>query len=334
MGSDEMAIKVGMMSFAHLHAMSYAASLNELPTAEFVGIADHDAARAAQMAAQFGAKAFGSYEELLASDVQAVVVASENVRHRELVEMAARAGKHVLCEKPLATTLADGRAMIEACQSAGVQLMTAFPCRFSPATERLKASLEQGRIGSILAIRGTNRGRCPFDWFVDKSLSGGGAVIDHTVHVTDLIRWLTGKEVVEVYAETSNRMFHREFEDIGFLTLGLEGGLFATLDASWSRPKSFPTWGDVTMAVVGENGTLYLDLFSQNLVLYSDKTGGTTWHPWGSNVDTLMLSAFVEAVAEGKPVPITGEDGLRAAEVALAAYRSADAAEPVALPLS
>lgn len=329
-----MAIKVGMMSFAHLHAMSYAASLNELPTAEFVGIADHDAARAAQMAAQFGAKAFGSYEELLASDVQAVVVASENVRHRELVEMAARAGKHVLCEKPLATTLADGRAMIEACQSAGVQLMTAFPCRFSPATERLKASLEQGRIGSILAIRGTNRGRCPFDWFVDKSLSGGGAVIDHTVHVTDLIRWLTGKEVVEVYAETSNRMFHREFEDIGFLTLGLEGGLFATLDASWSRPKSFPTWGDVTMAVVGENGTLYLDLFSQNLVLYSDKTGGTTWHPWGSNVDTLMLSAFVEAVAEGKPVPITGEDGLRAAEVALAAYRSADAAEPVALPLS
>jgi predicted dehydrogenase len=334
MGSDEMAIKVGMMSFAHLHAMSYAASLNELPTAEFVGIADHDAARAAQMAAQFGAKAFGSYEELLASDVQAVVVASENVRHRELVEMAARAGKHVLCEKPLATTLADGRAMIDACQSAGVQLMTAFPCRFSPATERLKASLEQGRIGSILAIRGTNRGRCPFDWFVDKSLSGGGAVIDHTVHVTDLIRWLTGKEVVEVYAETSNRMFHREFEDIGFLTLGLEGGLFATLDASWSRPKSFPTWGDVTMAVVGENGTLYLDLFSQNLVLYSDKTGGTTWHPWGSNVDTLMLSAFVEAVAEGKPVPITGEDGLRAAEVALAAYRSADAAEPVALPLS
>jgi predicted dehydrogenase len=329
-----MAIKVGMMSFAHLHAMSYAASLNELPTAEFVGIADHDAARAAQMAAQFGAKAFGSYEELLASDVQAVVVASENVRHRELVEMAARAGKHVLCEKPLATTLADGRAMIDACQSAGVQLMTAFPCRFSPATERLKASLEQGRIGSILAIRGTNRGRCPFDWFVDKSLSGGGAVIDHTVHVTDLIRWLTGKEVVEVYAETSNRMFHREFEDIGFLTLGLEGGLFATLDASWSRPKSFPTWGDVTMAVVGENGTLYLDLFSQNLVLYSDKTGGTTWHPWGSNVDTLMLSAFVEAVAEGKPVPITGEDGLRAAEVALAAYRSADAAEPVALPLS
>ena len=239
----------------------------------------------------------------------------------------------MICEKPLATTLADGRAMIGACKKAGVQLMTAFPCRFSPAMGRVKASVEQGRIGFILAIRGTNRGRCPFGWFVDKSLSGGGAVIDHTVHVTDLIRWLTGKEVVEVYAETSNRMSHKEFEDIGFLTLGLQGGSFASLDASWSRPKSYPTWGDVTMAVVGESGTLYLDMFSQNLVLYSDKSGGITWHPWGSNIDTLMIGVFVDAIAGGKPVPITGEDGLRAAEVALAAYRSADTAEPVALPL-
>lgn len=329
-----MALKVGMMSFAHLHAMSYAASLNELPTAELVGIADHDTARAEEMAKRFGTRAFGSYRELLDSDVEAVVVASENVRHRELVEMAAAAGKHVICEKPLATTVADGRAMIEACRVAGVQLMTAFPCRFSPAIDRLKDSVEQGRIGSILAIRGTNRGRCPFGWFVDRSLSGGGAVIDHTVHVTDLIRWLTGKEVVEVYAETSNRMFHRDFEDIGFLTLGLEDGLFATLDASWSRPRSFPTWGDVTLAVVGDRGTLYADLFSQNLVLYSDKTGGVTWHPWGSNVDTLMLSGFVNAIVGGAPVPVTGEDGLRAAEVALAAYRSAETSEPVRLPLA
>ncbi len=320
------------MSFAHLHAMSYAASINELASAEFVGIADHDQARAEQMAATFKTRAFASYAELLASDVEAVVIASENIRHRELVEMAAAAKKHIICEKPLATTLADGQAMIDACKAAGVQLMTAFPCRFSPAMGRVKASVEQGRIGKILAIRGTNRGRCPGGWFIDKSLSGGGAVIDHTVHVTDLIRWLTGKEVVEVYAESSNRTLHQDFEDIGFLTLGLDGGTFATLDASWSRPKSFPTWGDVTMAVVGETGTLYLDMFSQNLVVYSDKTGGTSWHPWGSNIDTLMMSAFVEAIASGAPVPITGEDGLRAAEVALAAYRSIEAGTPVPLP--
>jgi len=118
-------------------------------------------------------------------------------------------------------------------------------------------------------------------------------------------------------------MFGKDFEDIGFLSMSFTRGVFATLDSSWSRPKSFPTWGDVTMAVVCERGTLMLDMFSQNLVLYSDRTGGVTWHPWGSNIDELMLRAFIAAVRDGTPVPVSGEDGLRAAEVALAAYRSA-----------
>src|SRR5262249_18408312 len=152
-----------------------------------------------------------------------------------------------------------------------------------------------GKIGKVLAIRGTNRGRCPFDWFVQPALSGGGAVIDHTVHVTDLMRWLLGSEVKEVYAEISNGINGREFYDCGFLTMQFENGVFATLDTSWSRPKSFPIWGDVTMAVVGEGGTLTLDMFSQNLVHYSDKTGGVSWDGWGSNVDLLMVQAFTEA---------------------------------------
>src|SRR5205085_9251107 len=130
-----------------------------------------------------------------------------------------QAGRHVLCEKPLATTLEDGQEMISACREAGVQLMTAFPCRFSPAMVRLKATLDTGKIGDVIAIRGTNRGRCPFDWFVNLPLSGGGAVIDHTVHVTDLMRWLLGREVTSVYAESSNRMYSQEFDDTGMLTM-------------------------------------------------------------------------------------------------------------------
>jgi predicted dehydrogenase len=319
------------MSMAHMHAYSYAGAINEIADAELVGIADHDPERAKSSAEQFGTRAFDSYKELLDADLDAVVIGSENVRHRELCEMAASAGKHVLCEKPLATTVADGEAMITACKDAGVQLMTAFPCRFSPAMVRLKSALESGAPGAILAIRGTNRGRCPFGWFVDKKLSGGGAVIDHTVHVTDLMRWITGSEVTDVYAETSNRMFGKDFEDIGFLTLGFTGGVFATLDSSWSRPKSFPTWGDVTMNVVCERGVLSLDMFSQNLVVYSDRTGGVSWIPWGSNIDLLMLQAFVGAVQSGTPVPVSGVDGLRAVEVALAAYESAGRGEPVRL---
>ncbi len=326
-----MPLKLGIMSFAHMHAGSYAAAACSLPHVELVGVADHDQERADRSAGQFGVRSFGSYAELLGADIDSVVIASENIRHRELVEMAAAAGKHILCEKPLATTALDGVAMIRACESAGVQLMTAFPCRFSPAVVRLKQAVDAGAIGRILAVRGTNRGRCPFGWFTDKALSGGGAVIDHTVHVTDLMRWITGSEVKSVYAEISNAMLHQEFDDTGFLTMEFESGVFATLDTSWTRPKSFPTWGDVTMAVVGEQGTLTLDMFAQNLVHYSDATGGVNWVHWGSNIDELMLAAFADAILGGKPVPISGVDGLRAAEVALAAYESAANVSPITL---
>jgi predicted dehydrogenase len=286
------------------------------------------------MAQRYETQAFANYEALLSTpDLDAVVICSENVRHRELTEMAAAAGKHVLCEKPLATTVADAEAMIAACKSAGVQLMTAFPCRYSPVMQRLKAALDSGSAGKIVAMRGTNRGRNPGGWFIDKALSGGGATMDHTVHVTDLMRWILQDEVREVYAEISNGISHSAFDDVGFLSLTFRQGVFGTLDASWSRPKSFPTWGDVTLEVITERGTLSMDMFSQNLVLYSDRTNSVSWHNWGGNMDDGLVAAFARAIAEGSPVPITGEDGLRAAEVALAAYRSAETQQAVTLPL-
>jgi UDP-N-acetylglucosamine 3-dehydrogenase len=328
-------VKIGMMSFAHMHAYSYAQSILSRPDTELVGLADHDPGRATNIAGRLGTKAFESYEALLAAPgLQAVVVCSENARHRSLVEMAAAAGKHVLCEKPLATTVADGEAMIDVCKRAGVQLMTAFPCRYSPVMQRLKAAVDSGEAGQILAARGTNRGRNPGGWFIEKAESGGGATMDHTVHVTDLLRWLLQDEVREVYAELSNNICHKEFDDVGFLSLTFQKGVFATLDASWSRPNSFPTWGDVTLEVVTDRGTLSMDMFSQNLVLYSDKNGGSvSWHNWGGNMDNGLVGAFAHAISKGEPVPITGEDGLRAAEVALAAYQSAEHQQPITLPL-
>ncbi len=325
-------VKIGMMSFAHMHAGSYAHSIVSRPDLELVGIADHDKLRAEATAKQFETKAFESYEALLsAPGLDAVVICPENRRHRELTEMAAKAGKHILCEKPLATTVSDAEVMIAACKSAGVQLMTAFPCRYAPVMQRLKAAIDTGSVGNILAMRGTNRGRNPGGWFIDQAESGGGATIDHTVHVTDLMRWMLKDEVKEVYCEMSNGISHADFDDVGFLSLTFQKGVFGTLDASWSRPKSYPTWGDVTMEVVTDTGTITMDMFSQNLVLFSDKTNSVSWHNWGSSSDDAMVGAFAKAVAEGSPVPITGEDGLRAAEVAIAAYHSAEAKAPITL---
>lgn len=149
-------VKIGMMSFAHMHAYSYAHCLKQLPNTELVGIADDDSARGKKIAKQLQTKFYPSYEKLLNEDIAAVVVCSENVYHKQLTVMAAKAGKHVLCEKPISVSMKDAQAMIEACDKSGVKLMTAFPCRFAPPVERVKQLIDEGKIGKILAINGTS----------------------------------------------------------------------------------------------------------------------------------------------------------------------------------
>jgi len=324
-------VKIGMMSFAHMHAYSYAACLKQLGDVEFVGVADEDKKRADEVGKQLGVKAFATYEDMLATDVQGVIVCSENVNHRRHVVVAAQHGKHVMCEKPLSVTNEDAEAMIEVCKRANVKLQTAFPCRFHPAFINLKKAVKAGDLGKILAIKGTNQGQCPFGWFVDTKLSGGGAVIDHTVHVTDLMRCLTGAEPVRVYAEIGNRMFGKDFDDTGLLTIDFSDGMFATLDASWSRPKSFPTWGNVKMEVTGTDGTAEMDMFNQKIDAFYDNSMSYRQEYWGDSIDLGLVRSFVESVGEDKPVQITGDDGAKALSVALAAYQSAKTGKPVDL---
>ncbi len=324
------AVKIGILSFAHMHAASYAAALKAHPGAEFVGIADADPERGQQQAEAFGTQFFGSEEALLDQHLDGVVVTSENVHHRRLVEMAASAGvKAILCEKPLATTSEDAQAMIETCRAAGVKLATAFPCRYSPAYQRLYEQVQAGALGDILAIRGTNHGKMPGGWFTDTALSGGGAVLDHTVHVADLNRHLLGRDAAEVYAEIGHGFYHQPWEDTGFLSIRYDGGVFATLDTSWSRPTSYPTWGDVTLQVLGTLGVLEMDMFKQNLTAYGAGNQAAAWISWGSDTDAGLVADFLK-LASGQRVPqlATGEDGLAALAIALAAYHSAGLGAP------
>lgn len=326
-------MKIGMLSFAHVHAPAYARLLTTMPDVEFVGIADEDQERGAAAARLFQCDYFTTPDELLAAaGLAAVVICAPNSQHRELAVAAARAGKHILCEKPLATTVADGQAMISACDDAGVQLMTAFPMRFSAPVIALRGMARDGAIGDIVAARTTNHGTLPPGWFSDPHLSGGGAVMDHTVHVADLLRWILGREFTSVYAEIDT-LLHPGLavDDAAMLVLELEGGVFASLDPSWSRPRSFPTWGDVTMELIGTRGVLSLDAFAQKVEVYSDTAGRARWESYAGGGDHDMLRAFVAALHEGVPVPVTGVDGLRATEVALAAYASARRGEVVPL---
>ncbi|HMR63078.1 MAG TPA: Gfo/Idh/MocA family oxidoreductase [Anaerolineae bacterium] len=331
-------MKIGILSFAHLHAEAYIGNLRAIPGVELIGLADEDHARGQHFAELFETRLYPGYEALLADRPDGVIVCSENANHRPLVELAAQAGVHVLSEKPLATSLAEAQAMLDACRNAQVKLMTAFPMRFSAPLLEVKARLDSGNLGQIYACNTTNQGQMPKQhraWFVDKQLAGGGAVMDHVVHLADVLRWYLQSEVVEVYAQT-NHILHAETVDVetgGLLLLTFADGAFASLDCSWSKPLNWPTWGGLTMELVGERGLTVIDAFSQNLELYNHKRPGHAWLYWGSDANQAMIEEFVAAIREDRPPQVTGEDGYRALEVALAAYASAESGQPVQLPL-
>ncbi|HMA36702.1 MAG TPA: Gfo/Idh/MocA family oxidoreductase [Chloroflexia bacterium] len=329
-------MKIGILSFAHVHAEGYAQNLRTIPGVEFLGLADDDPVRGRHYAQQCGAPLFPSYEALLAAGPDAVLVCAENSKHRPLVEMAAAAGVHVLCEKPLATTLPDAQALITACAGAGVTLMTAFPMRFSAPLREIKARLDAGELGPVYACNATNQGELPARhraWFVDPALAGGGAVMDHTVHLVDILRWYLAAEVVEVYAQT-NQILHAaevRVETGGLLMLTFADGVFASIDCSWSKPDYYPTWGGLTFELVTARGAVRVDAFKQNLTVYRQAHQRPAWAHWGSDANQAMLEEFIAAIREERPPAVSGLDGLRALEVAQAAYASAASGQPVRL---
>jgi predicted dehydrogenase len=317
--------RIGILGVAHGHAFSYAACLRAVPGVELVGVADDDAARGGGFAQQFGSRFFAAPEALLAEGLDGAVICAANAHHRPLTELAARHTPNILCEKPIATTLADAQAMIDACEAAGAQLQIAFPVRFAPPVAQLRQLLRGGSLGQVYALKTTNHGQMPGGWFVEKALSGGGAVIDHTVHVIDLLRWFFDAEVTEVFAEVGERLLHPDvaIDDAGMLSFALSNGAYGTLDTSWSRPAAFPTWGDVTIEVVAERGWARLDAFAQQLEVYSNPAGKAQWVGWGGDMDAGLIADFVAMIRERRAPSITGRDGLKALEVALAAYQSA-----------
>ena len=330
-------MRIGILSFAHLHAGDYIHNLRNAPGVEMIGLADEVAQRGQHFAQIFNAPYFDSYEALLNARPDAVLVCSENSKHRPLVEMAADAKVHVLCEKPLATSPTDSQAMVDACRKAGVKLMTAFPMRFSTPLLEVKSRLDTGDLGRVYCFNATNQGEVPAhphrEWFVDKELAGGGALTDHLVHLADIMRWYLRSEVAEVYAQT-NRIMHADSVQVetgGLVMLTFANGVFASIDCSWSKPDYYPTWGGLTFELVTERGAVIVDAFRQNLTVYSHDAKRPLWTYWGSDSNQAMIDEFAAAIREAREPRVTGIDGHRAVEIVAAAYESARTGQPVKL---
>lgn len=320
---------LGVLSTAHEHCNSYAAAIETIDGAEIVCVADEDPERGQAFADRHRIE-YLPVEDAL-SRIDAAIVCAPNADHGEWVTEAAAAGVDVLCEKPLASTVKDAREIVEACED--ITLGVAMPIRFSDPAVQAKKVIEDGAIGELQTIVGTNLlKKMTAGWFVDPELSGGGAIMDHTVHVLDLVRWMTGEEVTEVYAETGTRFSDIPVEDIDVLSMELTDGTAVTHDGSWRQPEEWDTWGDVTLRLIGTEGVLTVDCFDQTIDLTRDSgEPGRNAVFWGSDANAGLLRDFLDALREDREPEIPGDEGLAEMRVVEAAYESAETGEAITI---
>ena len=181
-----------------------------------------------------------------------------------MVRLAAEAGVDVLCEKPLGVERTDMEEMIAACRSQGVQLMTAMCNRYIHSFREAMQAVKEGQIGRLVAVFASNKGTMPGGWFTEKELSGGGCVIDHTVHVADLMNHMLDAQPLEVYAQSGNRLFEMNVEDCAFhdaLSCGRTGNAGCQLvpHGLFSVREGF------NATFIGSRGTIYVDYFAEHI---------------------------------------------------------------------
>lgn len=322
-----MTVAIGILSAAHVHTDVYAGLLAGRDGVEFVGIADNDGERGREAADRHDTE-YCETDDLLAA-IDGAVVCSPNATHEEWVGRAAEAGVDVLCEKPLAPTYEGAQRIVDICADAAINAGVCMPLRFSPLALEAREHYEE-RIGELRFVSGTNRGRMPGSWFTDPDLAGGGAVMDHTVHLLDLVRWYTGMEVMEVYAETGIQMHDIPVEDVNVLSMTLEDGTPFTLDGSWSRPDEWTTWGDVTLDLLGTEESVGFDSTGAQLQ-YTDEDDGVQWVPYRSDMNDGLVDDYVSAVDEDRDPRTPVSEAAKEVAVVEAAYESSQRGESVAV---
>ncbi|MBY0337521.1 MAG: Gfo/Idh/MocA family oxidoreductase [Acetobacteraceae bacterium] len=252
-----MGFRWGIIGFGWV-ARDHAAPGIEAAGGMLAAVADPDpAARAAAEA--LGARAFPSPDALLAARCcDALYVATPNHLHRAAVEAAAAAGLPVLCEKPMAATLADAEAMAQAVRRAGTPYGTAFDQRHHPAHEAMRAMIREGRIGTPVAVRivyacWLGPGWCADNWRADPARAGGGALMDLAPHGLDLAQFLLDDGIADIAALKQSRVQDYAVDDGAMLVARLAGGALASLHVAYNHPEHLPRR---RLEVLGTGGLL------------------------------------------------------------------------------
>ncbi len=336
---------VGAGNIAKVHLDSY----SHVEAAEVVALCDIDSAVLAATADRYGiTKTYTSETEMLArEELDAVDVCVWNCNHAACVIEALNAGKHVLCEKPMATCAAEAEQMIAAAQRSDRLLMIGFSMRFSDETRIVKDFIDHDYLGDIYYSKATylRRHGAPGGWFTDKARSSGGPVIDLGVHVIDLTRYLMGRpKALSVYAVTDDRLKNRPYlkndvgwkpeaarpddvfdvEDFAVAMIRYEGGKTTLLETSYSlngegvtRKELFGTKGGVNLAEKG------LKIYTVVNDYLADITPSMENYIHSQEMYTAEMAHFVDCALNGTECIARAEDGLEVMKILDAIYESA-----------
>lgn len=315
---------IGVGAMGHNHARVYA----DLPDATLVGVADADETSLSDTARRYHCKAYEDYRRLLDEQKpDAVTVAVPTMDHLAVgLECIAR-GIHLLIEKPIAYTVAEGEQLVTAATDAGVKLMVGHIERFNPAVAALKLALGSRELGRVFQVDARRQGPFP------ARVKDVGVVIDLAVHDLDVMRFISDAEIVRVYAETERRI-HSTHEDLLTGLVRLEDNTVGTLAINWLTPTKIRE-----LHVVGERGMFRVDYLTQDLYFYENATTPVGDWPFrmlrgvseGRMIRHVVakkeplraeLEAFLAALRNEIPVAVTGQDGLRVLELAQAIVTS------------
>ncbi|HTT88637.1 MAG TPA: Gfo/Idh/MocA family oxidoreductase [Acidimicrobiales bacterium] len=312
---------------------TYAAALAGVPGAALVAVTDVDAERAAKFAAQHAVPDAGSLEQLLARpDVEVVCVCVPSGQHAEIGLAAARAGRHVVCEKPIDISLAPARDLIDGARAAGVSLTVISQQRYNPGVQRAKALIDQGRLGRLVEVSASVawwRSQAYYDsagWRGTWALDGGGAFMNQGVHYADLVCWLCGPP--EVLSATCAAVAHDiDVEDVALALLRFGDGALGVLEATTC---AYPGYKCV-LRVSGTGGTVVLEDGALVSAELQDGDETATTGAMSGDVGALktpelhraQLADVVSAISTGRPPSVSGEDGYRALQFVLDVYAAA-----------
>ncbi|HHX41178.1 MAG TPA: Gfo/Idh/MocA family oxidoreductase [Armatimonadetes bacterium] len=336
-------LKIGIIGAGAIGQRRHIPEAKANPDCTLVAVCDANAARVKEVAAKNDVKGYTDYKQMLeAEKLDAVVVCGPNTLHAQQTLDALKAGCHVLCEKPMATTREEARAMIDAAAKAGKNLMIGHNQRLMPPHVCAKEILESGKLGKVISFRTAFAHPGPEFWSVDnhagtwffkKGIASLGVTGDLGVHKADLMRWLLGDEFSEVSAviTTLNKRYPDgtliDIDDNAVLTLRTRGGVLGTLMVSWTNYGAEDNW----TVLYCEKGVLSIGTDPVWNVVVSYRNGDVEQHKVGEistntkQVSSGVLDQFVAEIQAGKKPAIDGEEGYRALDVILTAMEAAAA---------